>query len=147
MEVTYLRDSSNLINKEEGTELDTGKLIESVDWGACPAANGKVVNQVSASIASVIDSAAYLPPGETAAFRFKFNSTGTFGQYGVAQIDNIAFEGTFFETAALQSEIDPASVPLPVVEEIPMTPVLFQLLLAAGLGLVSIRAYLSKRIF
>ena len=147
LEVTYLRDSSNLINKEEGTELDTGKLIESVDWGACPAANGKVVNQVSASIASVIDSAAYLPPGETAAFRFKFNSTGTFGQYGVAQIDNIAFEGTFFETAALQSEIDPASVPLPVVEEIPMTPVLFQLLLAAGLGLVSIRAYLSKRIF
>ena len=147
LEVTYLRESSNLINKEEGTELVAGRLIESVDWGACPAANGKVVNQISASIASIIESAAYLPPGETAAFRFKFNSTGTFGAFGVAQIDNIAFEGTFFETAALQSEIDPASVPLPVIEEVPMTPLLFQLFLAACLALVSIRTYLSKRIF
>lgn len=150
LDVIYLRDSGNLINKEAQQELDVNKLIKQVIWGQCTVFNGSDapeprvgVQNVSASISAAIGSKAYLAPGDTATFRFKFNTIGTFAGSN-AQIDNIAFEGTFFETAALQSEIDPASVPEPIIENIPMMPFFFQIFLAASLVLVPIRIFYSK---
>ena len=132
----YLRESSNLINKQAQQELDANKLMTSVNWGQCTISDGsaapepqKSVQNISTSVASAIESQAYLAPGDTAAFRFKFNSVGTFGQYGVAQIDNIAFEGTFFETAELQNSINPADTPTAVEEHVPFLPMLFQWIL------------------
>jgi hypothetical protein len=136
LDVIYLRESSNLINKQAQQELDANKLMTSVNWGQCTISDGsaapepqKSVQNISTSVASAIESQAYLAPGDTAAFRFKFNSVGTFGQYGVAQIDNIAFEGTFFETAELQNSINPADTPTAVEEHVPFLPMLFQWIL------------------
>jgi hypothetical protein len=136
LDVIYLRDSSNLINKQAQQELDANKLMTRVNWGQCIISDGsaaptprKSVQNISTSVASAIESQAYLAPGDTAAFRFKFNTVGTFGQYGVAQIDNIAFEGTFFETAELQNSINPADTPTAVEEHVPFLPMLFQWIL------------------
>ena len=60
------------------------------------------------SLGGVIGTQAYLAPGESAGFRFVWTDFATSG--AESQLDNIAFEGQFFETAALLVEVDPAAV-------------------------------------
>lgn len=147
LDVTYLRDSSNLINKTAGQELDANKSITTVNWGQCFVGDGstgpgKSVENISASVSSAIEAQAYLAPGDTAAFRFKFNTEGTYGPFGVAQIDNIAFEGSFFETAELVSTINPADTPAAVEEHVPVLPLLFQWIL----GVILLGVFSLKKI-
>lgn len=153
LDVIYLRDSSNLINKSAGSEVSSGKVMHTEDWGGCTTSNGlppeygggKAAVNISSSVSSAIESQAYLAPGDTAAFRFKFNTAGTFGQYGVAQIDNIAFEGTFFETAELQNSINPGDAPSAVEEHVPVLPILFHWILGFILfGVFALKKFLKN---
>ena len=88
LELKYLAAPSKLINTNTGTEVQDGKLFYSNVWDA------KGTENVSQGIAAVINSSARLAPGESASFRFIWSGQSGGGQ---AQIDNLAFSGTFLD--------------------------------------------------
>ncbi|MDB2410392.1 hypothetical protein N9W57_07210 [Pseudomonadales bacterium] len=142
LEVKYLASPGSLIKKTTGLEVVNLKPISTILWDNALVASGEMekINQTSRSLGGVADSAVYIPPGEKAAFRFLWSGETGSGQ---AQLDNIAFEGTFFETAALVTEIDPAEVPEEVesVYKVPTLPIVFQWLFAGVLALISFRKF------
>ncbi|MCH2177523.1 MAG: hypothetical protein MK106_01850 [Mariniblastus sp.] len=84
----YLATPSNLINVNTGTEVQDGKTFYNNVWSE------KGVENVSQGIAAVINSSARLAPGDSASFRFLWSGQTGGGQ---AQIDNLAFSGTFLD--------------------------------------------------
>ena len=159
LDVIYLPESGELINKVATTEVTSGKVIKepaashSAEWGYCsgfggaePSGDKKIVKHTSLSVASAVDSEAYLAPGDTASFRFKFGTDSViFGQWGTAQIDNIAFEGTFFETVELENTINPADIPEPAEEHVPVLPMIFNWILGFILfGVFALKKYLKS---
>lgn len=112
LEIKYLSGNTTMFDNEL-LRFDTGnELVDLVnvynnDFG--PFVMGSQVTHVSHSIGGAIGTQAYLPPGESAGFRFVWTDFLTNG--AESQIDNLAFEGQFYETALLASEIDPTTIP------------------------------------
>lgn len=92
---------------DTGNELTNQVSLYNEDYDLTNSA-GALTNNVSRSLGSATSTQLYLAPGASAAFRFLWTGQVTSGAQ--SQIDNLAFEGTFFETADLLVEIDPANV-------------------------------------
>ena len=93
LEVLYLATGSNLVkgpSAEDGEALPNLKPIYSYTW------NSYKTVQVNRSIGTAIDGTAWLAPGESASFRFKWSDDQGNG-LGQTQIDNIALRGIFVE--------------------------------------------------
>lgn len=93
LEVLYLATGSNLVkgpSAEDGEALPNLKPIYSYTW------NSYKTVQVNRSIGAAIDGTAWLAPGESASFRFKWSDDQGNG-LGQTQIDNIALRGIFVE--------------------------------------------------
>ena len=88
---------------DTGNELVNLKSLYNNDFGPGPA-----TYNVSHALGGVLNTAGYLAPGESAAFRFLW--TGQTADSAQAQMDNIAIEGQFFLTEDLQVEVDPVVV-------------------------------------
>ena len=108
LEIKYL--SGNGTAFDNGlTRLDNGNEIANLnnaynnDFGAATS-----VSNVSHSLGGQFGTQLYLAPGESAGFRFVWTSQLTSG--AESQLDNIAFEGSFYETASLLNELNPATV-------------------------------------
>ena len=86
--LNYLAAPSNLINTNTGTEVQDGKTFYNFTWSE------RGTENVSQSLAAVINSSARLAPGDSASFRFLWSGQTGFGQ---SQIDNLAFSGTFLD--------------------------------------------------
>lgn len=97
---------NGLTRFDTSAELVNEKSLYNVDYG-----NGPTVNNVSLSIGGATMTQAYLAPGASAGFRFIWSDFATAG--AESQLDNIAFEGDFFETASLSVEVDPVAIPEP----------------------------------
>ena len=102
---------NNLTKKNTGTEVVNLKNIFSQDFG-----DGPVVFNVSQSLGEVTETQVYIPPGGAAGFRVIWTDFQAEG--AESQLDNIAFQGRFFASAALAVEVDPTaggtpSVPAP----------------------------------
>lgn len=112
LEIKYLAGDGTafdnaLTRKDTGAELVDLNNVYNNDFGA-----GPVVSNVSLSLGGVTGTQVYLPPGQSAGFRFVWTASATNG--AESQLDNIAFQGQFFETAALAVEVNPAAVtPVP----------------------------------
>jgi hypothetical protein len=98
---------NDLLRFDTGSELNNLVSLYNEDYDPSNSA-GALTNNVSRSLGGALSTQAYLAPGSSAAFRFLWTGQTTSGAQ--SQIDNLAFEGTFFETAALSVSIDPASV-------------------------------------
>lgn len=92
---------------DTGNELTNLVSLYNEDYDPTNSA-GALTNNVSRSLGLATSTQLYLAPGASAAFRFLWTGQQTNGAQ--SQIDNLAFEGTFFETADLLVEIDPANV-------------------------------------
>ncbi|MEM7313031.1 MAG: PEP-CTERM sorting domain-containing protein [Planctomycetota bacterium] len=102
--VNYLAGPGELINVSTGTEVSDGRTFYNNTWSSTG------VENVSQSIAAVINSGARIAPGQSAAFRFIWSGNTGNGQ---AQIDNIAFSGSFQDQNNGFALIDPRAVPEP----------------------------------
>ena len=136
LELKYLTGDNtvvdnNLVLKSTGNELVNLKLMNTTTW------TEKSVELISRSVGSAVDGSVYLAPGDSASFRFIWSGESGSGQ---TQIDNIAFEGTFFETQALITEINPLDVPEINDYKVPVMPVIFHWIFASILALISVRA-------
>ena len=102
---------NGLTRKDSGSEI--GNLVSLYNEDYDPTnSSAALTNNISRSLGGALGTQAYLAPGASAAFRFLW--TGQTSSGAQSQIDNLAFEGTFFETAALATEINPATaVPVP----------------------------------
>lgn len=94
---------NGLTRLDNGNELVNLNNVYSNDFGP-----GTLTANVSHSLGGAIGTQAYLAPGQSAAFRFVWSDFATSG--AESQIDNLAFEGQFFETALLANEINPITV-------------------------------------
>jgi len=92
---------------DTGNELTNQVSLYNEDYDPTNSA-GALTDNVSRSLGLATSTQLYLAPGASAAFRFLWTGQVTNGAQ--SQIDNLAFEGTFFETADLLVEIDPANV-------------------------------------
>ena len=88
LKLNYLAAPSNLINVNTNSEVQDGKTFYNNVWSETGTEN------VSQGIAAVINSSARLAPGDSASFRFLWSGQSGNGQ---AQIDNVAFSGTFLD--------------------------------------------------
>ena len=98
LELRYLATPGELINAAQGSEVQDQRVFYNNTF------TERGTENVSQSIAAVIDSAARIAPGESAAFRFLWSGNNGAGQ---AQIDNVAFSGTFLDQNNGFAEIDP----------------------------------------
>ena len=76
------------------------KLLEQYEW------SGVGVEQVSLNVSSSLNSTVYIAPGDTAVFRVAWSGGGS----GQSFIDNLAFEGTFFGSQALETALEPSAL-------------------------------------
>ena len=111
LEILYLSGDgtafdNGLTRFDNGNELVNLNNVYNTDFGP-----GPVATNVSLALGGVIGTQAYLAPGDSAGFRFVWSDFLTSG--AESQLDNIAFEGQFFETSALLNELDPTVVPEP----------------------------------
>ena len=111
LEIKYLSGDGTAFDNalsrlDNGSELVDLNNVYNNDFGP-----GSAAFNVSLSLGGVIGTQAYLAPGESAGFRFVWTDFATSG--AESQLDNIAFEGQFFETAGLTNELDPSVVPEP----------------------------------
>ena len=138
LEIKYLSGDGTLfdnalLRKDNGNELVNLNNVYNNDFGPGPAAFN-----ISHSLGGAIGTQAYLAPGQSAAFRVVWSDFLTNG--AESQLDNIAIEGQFFETADLLVEIDPAAVPAAVPG--PAASLWFVLASSlAGMGLLQIRRF------
>lgn len=100
----YLATPGELINASTGTEVSDQRVFYSNTWSA------RGVEHVSQSLAAVVNSALRIPPGEKASFRFVWSDAAGNGH---AQIDNLAFSGTFLDADNNYAAIDPTAVEPP----------------------------------
>lgn len=105
LELRYTAGPGNLINKNFGTEVQNGAVLNTTTF-ASPSET-----DVTRNPAAALSSKVFLAPGESASFRFVWS--GHNANFAQSQIDNLAIEGSFFETSALLIEVDPSAVPLP----------------------------------
>lgn len=104
LEIKYLSGDGTLydnalVRLDNGNELVDLNNIYNTDFGP-----GPVTVNVSHSIGGTIGTQAYLAPGASAGFRFVWTDFLTNG--AESQLDNVAFEGQFFLTDQLQTQID-----------------------------------------
>jgi len=105
LNISYLASSGQLINASTGTEVSDLKILYEDTW------TSKGVKEVSLSLAAEIGSAVRIPPGQKASFRFVWsNAPGN----GHAQIDNLAFSGTFLDSNNSFKVVDPTTINPPV---------------------------------
>lgn len=139
-DIIYLATPGELLKGSDDTELVNLVPIFNTqtvfDFGTAP----DTIN-VSRSIGAAISDSAYLAPGQSASFRIRW--TNQLNDTAESQLDNLAFEGTFFETADFLNIVDPVAVE-GVEENVPVVPVVFQLFLVLGLGIIGVRS-LAKR--
>jgi hypothetical protein len=141
LKVIYLAENANLIKKSTGVEYSnfTGfwnsENASNEDFGPAPSEL-----EVSRSVGAATSSAAYLAPGDTAAFRFVWEGYVTLGAQ--SQIDNVAFQGTFFETSDLLNIVDPVALES---ASVPVLPMLFQWVLAGLFAAISVFSIARKR--
>ena len=95
---------NELLRFDSGSELTNLVSLYNEDYDPTNS-NGAGVNNVSISLSAALGTQVYLAPGSSAAFRFLW--TGEVTEGAQSQIDNLAFEGAFFETVSLATEIDP----------------------------------------
>lgn len=98
---------NDLLRFDTGNELNNLVSLYNEDYDPTDS-GGAITNNISRSLGGASGTQLYLAPGTSAAFRFLWTGQVTNGAQ--SQIDNLAFEGTFFETAALAVQIDPAAV-------------------------------------
>ncbi len=102
--IRYLASPGELINASTNSEVTDQRIIYQDTWTA------KGFKDVSHSLAAEIGSAVRVPPGQKASFRLEWsNAQGN----GHAQIDNLAFSGTFLDESNSYSVIDPTTVNQP----------------------------------
>jgi len=128
LEIKYLSGNgtafdNGLTRFDSSAEIGNLVNVYNNDFGAASS-----TSNVSRSLGQALGTQAYLAPGASAAFRFLWSDQA--GAAAPSQLDNIAFQGNFYETAALASEVNPADVTVPE----PTTGSLF-LLGLLGLGL------------
>ena len=109
LEVRYLAGDGTafdnaLVVVATGTELANLTNLYDADLGAGPA-----TTEISLDVLSALATPVFIAPGESAGFRFVWSDFRT--SAAESQVDNLAFEGRFFATAALTIEIDPVGVP------------------------------------
>ena len=75
--------------------------------------DGPIVSNVSQSLGEVTETQVYIPPGGAAGFRVIW--TDFQAEAAESQLDNIAFQGKFFQSAALITEVDPTAGGTPTV--------------------------------
>ena len=108
LEIKYLSGDGTAFDNaltrfDTGTELTNLNNIYLRDFGPGPA-----FFNISHSLGGAIGTQAYLAAGQSAGFRVVWTDFLTNG--AESQIDNLAIEGQFFQTSALQVEIDPADI-------------------------------------
>ena len=99
--LNYLAAPGELINVAQGSEVQDGRTFYDNTW------TERGTENVSQSIAAVINSAARIAPGEKASFRFLYSGETGNGQ---AQIDNLAFSGVFQDQDNGFADIDPRTI-------------------------------------
>ena len=102
--IRYLASPGELINASTNSEVTDQRIIYRDTWIT------RGVKEVSLSLAAEIQSAVRVPPGQKASFRLEWS--GAQGN-GHAQIDNLAFSGTFLDESNSYSLIDPTTVNQP----------------------------------
>ena len=100
----YLASPGELINASTGTEVSDQKVFYTNTWSSTG------VEHVSQSLAAVVNSAVRIAPGQKASFRFVWSDAAGNGH---AQIDNLAFSGTFLDADNGYAAIDPTTVEPP----------------------------------
>lgn len=108
LEIRYLSGDgtafdNGLTRLDSGNELVNLNTVYNNNFGP-----GTVTANVSHSLGGAIGTQAYLAPGQSAAFRLVWSAFLTSG--AESQIDNLAFEGQFFETASLVNELNPITI-------------------------------------
>lgn len=103
----YLADSGELINVTTGSEVEDGTRLYGHTWAA------RGTENVSQSIEAAIGSTTRIAPGQKASFRFVWSGNAGAGH---AQIDNIAFSGTFQDQDDGFMAIDPTQDPRPFAD-------------------------------
>ena len=111
LDIVYLSGNgtafdNGLTRFDTGTEVNNLTSVYSSDFGAATS-----TSNISRSLGAALSTQASLAPGDSVAFRFLWSDQATNG--AESQLDNIAIEGQFFETAALLNEVNPAVVPEP----------------------------------
>lgn len=102
LELRYLATPGELIKASDSLEVDDLQVLFSNTWAE------KGVINISQSISESVGSVARISPGQKAAFRFTWSGNAGAGQ---AQIDNVAFSGTFRDQNGGFALIDPRNVP------------------------------------
>jgi hypothetical protein len=93
LELLYLATGSNLLkgpSVDAGIPLDNLKPFFNYTWE-----NTETI-EINRSIGNAVDGQAWLAPGDSASFRFKWSENQGTG-LGETQIDNLAFQGIFVE--------------------------------------------------
>ncbi len=113
LEIAYLDGNgtafdNDLIRLDTGEELINLKPVYSNDFGAQTGAQN-----VSRSLGEAVGAQVYLPPQSSAAFRLSWS--GQLTELAQSQIDNFAFQGTFYATADLVQEVNPVPEPLGIL--------------------------------
>lgn len=105
LDIIYLATGSNLLRRDNDLEVANNAIIDAINFATQPS-----VQNVSASIAAALSpsTAAYLPPGDSAIFRFRWTNALTTS--AESQIDNLAFSGTFQDQNNGNALINPATV-------------------------------------
>ena len=93
---------NGLLKKSTGAEINNLTSVYNNDFGTEPN-----TYNVSRSLGEAVDSQVYLPPNSSAAFRLFWTDQATEGSQ--SQIDNFAFQGTFYWTENLEIEVDPVT--------------------------------------
>lgn len=100
LDLVYLAGGGGLIKLSNGSEVADLTTFRTTMW------TEKGAKNISLQVGTIIQAQVFIAPGESAAFRFLWSGETAGGQ---SQIDNLAFQGTFFETAALTTIIDPVA--------------------------------------
>ena len=123
----------NLISKFTGVELANLKQMDATTWTVTE------VKNISLAVGEPVGGQAFLAPGDSAGFRFIWSGDSS----GQAQIDNLAFEGTFFQTDALVNAINPSDIDDGT--NVPMLPTLLYWVFAGLLLIISGRKIALRR--
>lgn len=100
LDLVYLAEEGELIKLSNGSEVADLTTFRTTVW------TERDTRNISLSVGKITQAQTFIAPGESAVFRFLWSGETGGGQ---SQIDNLAFQGTFFETAALTTIIDPVA--------------------------------------
>ncbi len=109
LDIVYLAGGdSNLVRADNGNEVQDLRVIRAVSFPS--GETNPSVHNISASLPDALSptTAVRIGPGESASFRFRWSNFLT--QFAEAQIDNIAFSGTFQDQNNGFVAIDPRTI-------------------------------------